>query len=100
MEVAQVERVLLGLANVRTQEHRLTDLQLDHYDRRTGRFTYYRSDPNVEQTLSGGFVLFTLEDASGTLWVCTEGTGLNSSRECGSSASIGTPVKFPIFRNF
>lgn len=50
---------------------------LNKYDRKTGKFTVYLSDPSNPSSLSHDYVYSICEDASGYLWIGTLGGGLN-----------------------
>ena len=51
------------------------------YDKKTGIFTHYKHDPNDKNSLSINSLPYTnqtiLADRSGTLWIGTQGGGLN-----------------------
>lgn len=49
---------------------------LNHYDRRSRRFTHYAHDPAVPGSLSHDLVSCILRDRKGTLWIGTGGGGL------------------------
>jgi ligand-binding sensor domain-containing protein/signal transduction histidine kinase len=50
---------------------------LSKFDRESGKFTHYQTDPNVPHSLSHNYVLSIYEDHSGVLWVGTGGGGLD-----------------------
>jgi len=50
---------------------------LNSFDRKTGRFTYYRHEPNNPHSIGGNFVKTILKDKTGRIWVGLWGSGLN-----------------------
>ena len=47
------------------------------FDRESGTFTHYQSDPNAENSLNNDYIFSIHEDQSGFLWLGTWGGGLN-----------------------
>jgi ligand-binding sensor domain-containing protein/signal transduction histidine kinase len=53
-------------------------LGLKHFDPKTGQFTSYHPDPLQPNSISHANVLTVYEDQQGTVWVGTEGGGLDA----------------------
>jgi signal transduction histidine kinase/ligand-binding sensor domain-containing protein len=51
---------------------------LNRFNRDTGNFTRYLSDPSNPQTLTGNKVRAIFEDSRGTFWIGTDGDGLHT----------------------
>ncbi|MBD0294789.1 MAG: SMP-30/gluconolactonase/LRE family protein [Flavisolibacter sp.] len=59
-------------------DHNKNDGGLNRFNRQTGTFTRFLSDPNNPQALAGNKVRAIYEDSRGTFWVGTDGDGLHT----------------------